>query len=176
MLLHCSKCNSSCHPTCVGLSLDLISYVTSYEWECTDCKQCMKCQASHFMRIEPRLSWFYNYISFALCNFPISRILLMRTRCSSATSVTEDITSTALDSKRSPAVDTASYTTYYIQIRDGRPAPRKKGCPSPPRPAKKQVLPRPAKIGKTCGAGRGKVYLNPLKIRPLSVPIRFVRQ
>jgi len=44
MLLHCSKCNSSCHPTCVGLSLDLISYVTSYEWECTDCKQCMKCQ------------------------------------------------------------------------------------------------------------------------------------
>ena len=114
MLLHCSKCNSSCHPTCVGLSLDLISYVTSYEWECTDCKQCMKCQASHFMRIEPRLSWFYNYISFALCNFPISRILLMRTRCSSATSVTEDITSTALDSKQSQAVDTASYTTYYI--------------------------------------------------------------
>ena len=105
MLLHCSKCNSSCHPTCVGLSLDLISYVTSYEWECTDCKQCMKCQASHFMRIEPRLSWFYNYISFALCNFPISRILLMRTRCSSATSATGVITSTALDSKRSPAVD-----------------------------------------------------------------------
>merc|ERR1712227_862182 len=44
MLLHCSKCNSSCHPTCVGLSLDLISYVTSYEWECTDCKMCMICQ------------------------------------------------------------------------------------------------------------------------------------
>ena len=54
-----------------------------------------------------------------------------------------------------------------------RPFPAKKGLP---RPAKKQVLPRPAKIGKTCGAGRGKVYLNPLKIRPLSVPIRFVRQ
>ena len=43
------------------------------------------------------------------------------------------------------------------------PRPAKKGLP---RPAKKQVLPRPAKIGKTCGAGRGKVYLNPLKIRP----------
>ena len=57
MLLHCSKCNSSCHPTCVGLSLDLISYVTSYEWECTDCKQCMKCQASHVLRIELWLSW-----------------------------------------------------------------------------------------------------------------------
>ena len=39
-----------------------------------------------------------------------------------------------------------------------RPAPQKsKSCPTPP---------RPAKIGKTCGAGRGKVYLNPLKIRP----------
>ena len=38
------------------------------------------------------------------------------------------------------------------------------------------ALPRLAKIGKTCGVGRGKVYLNPLKIRPLSVPIRFVRQ
>merc|ERR1719460_1182388 len=44
MLLHCSKCNSSCHPTCVGLHLDLINYVTGYEWECTDCKQCMTCQ------------------------------------------------------------------------------------------------------------------------------------
>ena len=47
----------------------------------------------------------YNYKSFAFCNFDIPRILLMRTRCSSATSATEDITSTALDSKRSPAVD-----------------------------------------------------------------------
>ena len=46
MLLHCSKCNSSCHPTCVGLHLDLINYVTGYEWECTDCKQCMTCQVS----------------------------------------------------------------------------------------------------------------------------------
>ena len=44
MLLHCTKCNSSCHPTCVGLVLDLISFVTSYQWECTDCKQCMTCQ------------------------------------------------------------------------------------------------------------------------------------
>jgi len=44
MLLHCSKCQGSCHPTCVGLCLDLISFVTGYEWECTDCKQCMTCQ------------------------------------------------------------------------------------------------------------------------------------
>ena len=114
MLLHCSKCNSSCHPTCVGLSLDLISYVTSYEWECTDCKQCMKCQVSHVLRLELWLSWSYNYKSFAFCNFHISRILLMRTRCSSATSATGVITSTALDSKRSPAVHRASSTNAHF--------------------------------------------------------------
>ena len=34
------------------------------------------------------------------------------------------------------------------------PRPAEKGLP---RPVKKQVLPRPAKIGKSCGAGRGKV-------------------
>jgi len=44
MLLHCTKCNSSCHPTCVGLSLELIKFVTNYDWVCTDCKQCMTCQ------------------------------------------------------------------------------------------------------------------------------------
>ena len=40
----------------------------------------------------------------------------MRTRCSSATSATGVTTSTALDSKRSPAVDTAFYTTYYLPM------------------------------------------------------------
>ena len=70
------------------------------------------------MRIELWLSWFYNYNykSFALCNFPISRILLMRTRCSSATSVTGVITSTALDSKRSPAVDRHSLLYNILLI------------------------------------------------------------
>ena len=43
LLLHCSKCNQSSHPTCVGLSLELLSYVTSYDWECTDCKKCVAC-------------------------------------------------------------------------------------------------------------------------------------
>ena len=43
LLLHCSKCNQSCHPTCVGLSLDLLHFVTSYDWECTDCKKCVAC-------------------------------------------------------------------------------------------------------------------------------------
>ena len=45
-----------------------------------------------------------------------------------------------------------------------RPTPPRGKRAAPPRPAKKQVLPRPAKIGKSCGAGRGKVDLNPLKI------------
>ena len=77
-------------------------------------------------------------------------------------------------------VDEREDEKEVVEVRDGRPAPPRPAPPCPakkglPRPANKQVLPRPAKIGKTCGAGRGKVYLNPLKIRPLSVPIRFVR-
>ena len=43
LLLHCTKCNSSFHPTCLGLHLDLLQPITSYDWECTDCKKCMKC-------------------------------------------------------------------------------------------------------------------------------------
>ena len=44
LLLHCSKCNQSAHPTCVGLHLELLEHITSYDWECTDCKKCVKCQ------------------------------------------------------------------------------------------------------------------------------------
>jgi len=44
MLLNCTKCQQSCHPTCAGLHLDLIQHVTTYQWECTDCKMCLKCQ------------------------------------------------------------------------------------------------------------------------------------
>ena len=44
VLLHCSKCDSSSHPTCVGLNIELLQFVTSYNWECTDCKVCSKCQ------------------------------------------------------------------------------------------------------------------------------------
>jgi len=43
ILLHCTKCDNSSHPTCVGLHLDLLQFVTSYDWECTDCKKCMSC-------------------------------------------------------------------------------------------------------------------------------------
>merc|ERR1711892_1437232 len=43
ILLHCTKCDKSSHPTCVGLHLDLLQFVTNYDWECTDCKKCMKC-------------------------------------------------------------------------------------------------------------------------------------
>jgi len=44
LLLHCTKCNQSSHPTCIGLHLDLLQFVTSYDWECTDCKKCVKCE------------------------------------------------------------------------------------------------------------------------------------
>jgi hypothetical protein len=30
-----------------GLHLDLIQYVTNYDWECTDCKMCMKCKVNN---------------------------------------------------------------------------------------------------------------------------------
>merc|ERR1712106_714636 len=43
ILLHCTKCDNSSHPTCVGLHLDLLQFVTNYDWECTDCKKCMTC-------------------------------------------------------------------------------------------------------------------------------------
>ena len=42
-MLHCSKCNSSCHPTCISLNLELLDYVTNYNWECSECKGCSKC-------------------------------------------------------------------------------------------------------------------------------------
>ncbi|TRY72036.1 hypothetical protein TCAL_01128 [Tigriopus californicus] len=43
-LLHCSKCSQSCHPTCAGLTLELLEYVTKYKWMCTECKVCSLCQ------------------------------------------------------------------------------------------------------------------------------------
>ena len=42
-MLHCTKCNSSCHPTCISLCLELLQYVTKYNWECSECKGCSKC-------------------------------------------------------------------------------------------------------------------------------------
>ena len=43
-----------------------------------------------------------------------------------------------------------------VSVKDGRPAPHRK----------MQALPHPAaKIGKTCGAERGKVKFNPSKFR-----------
>ena len=51
-----------------------------------------------------------------------------------------------------------------IQIRYARPA----------LPRKKEALPRPVKITKTCGAQRGKVDFNPLKFgRQLQGGIQF---
>ena len=62
---------------------------------------------------------------------------------------------------------------WYVAGMGAPPRPAKKGLPRPA-PQKSKSCPAPRKLAKP--AGRGKVYLNPLKIRPLSVPIRFVRQ
>jgi len=33
LMLHCTKCNQSSHPSCVGLHLELLQFVTNYDWE-----------------------------------------------------------------------------------------------------------------------------------------------
>ncbi len=43
-LMHCSKCELSAHPTCIGLVLELLEYATGYDWECTECKVCSRCK------------------------------------------------------------------------------------------------------------------------------------
>ena len=52
--------------------------------------------------------------------------------------------------------------------------PQGKGLPRPAPPRKKEALPRPVKITKTCGAQQGKVDFNPLKFgRQLQGRIQF---
>ncbi len=44
VMLNCSKCDNSMHPTCIGLNIELLEFVTNYNWECTECKNCAKCE------------------------------------------------------------------------------------------------------------------------------------
>lgn len=32
------------HPTCLDLSLNIVSRIRSYEWQCPDCKICAQCK------------------------------------------------------------------------------------------------------------------------------------
>lgn len=31
------------HPTCIDMPPRMVNRVLNYEWQCTDCKHCMKC-------------------------------------------------------------------------------------------------------------------------------------
>ncbi|XP_021954071.1 uncharacterized protein LOC110850805 [Folsomia candida] len=43
ILIHCAKCDSANHPTCLELTLDMLPYIRKYDWQCTDCKNCIEC-------------------------------------------------------------------------------------------------------------------------------------
>lgn len=65
ILIHCAKCESASkprltfvcndssnhiallilldHPTCLELSVDMVPYIKKYNWQCTDCKNCIEC-------------------------------------------------------------------------------------------------------------------------------------
>lgn len=35
------------HPTCLELTQEMIPIIKSYEWQCMECKTCVKCQNPH---------------------------------------------------------------------------------------------------------------------------------
>ncbi|XP_050433231.1 putative autophagy-related protein 11 isoform X2 [Adelges cooleyi] len=43
-LIHCSKCLSIYHPTCLEMSLEMIPHIKRYNWQCNDCKSCAQCK------------------------------------------------------------------------------------------------------------------------------------
>ena len=49
MLLHCSKCDQSSHPTCIGLSLDLIHVRISILSSHPHCLMLETAQSTHYL-------------------------------------------------------------------------------------------------------------------------------
>ncbi|XP_066584181.1 fap1 adhesin isoform X3 [Prorops nasuta] len=43
ILIQCGTCNGNVHPSCIDLTLDMVSHIQSYAWQCTDCKTCAQC-------------------------------------------------------------------------------------------------------------------------------------
>ncbi|XP_046383262.1 uncharacterized protein LOC124153906 isoform X2 [Ischnura elegans] len=43
-LIQCAQCESSGHPSCLDLTLDMVPHIKSYDWQCTDCKTCIECK------------------------------------------------------------------------------------------------------------------------------------
>ncbi|KAG1941665.1 PHD finger protein 10 isoform X2 [Pimephales promelas] len=46
-LIHCSQCQNSGHPSCLDMSVALVSQIKSYPWQCMECKTCTVCEQPH---------------------------------------------------------------------------------------------------------------------------------
>ncbi|RXG71901.1 PHD finger protein 10 [Armadillidium vulgare] len=42
-LIICGTCRTPSHPTCIDLTLAMITKIESYSWQCMDCKTCAQC-------------------------------------------------------------------------------------------------------------------------------------
>ncbi|XP_064411973.1 PHD finger protein 10 isoform X2 [Latimeria chalumnae] len=46
-LIHCSQCHNSGHPSCLDMSVELVSVIKTYPWQCMECKTCIICGQPH---------------------------------------------------------------------------------------------------------------------------------
>nr|KAF6282451.1 hypothetical protein mMyoMyo1_010088 [Myotis myotis] len=42
-LIHCSQCENSGHPSCLDMTMELVSMIKTYPWQCMECKTCIVC-------------------------------------------------------------------------------------------------------------------------------------
>ncbi|XP_066228914.1 PHD finger protein 10 isoform X2 [Saccopteryx leptura] len=46
-LIHCSQCENSGHPSCLDMTMELVSVIKTYPWQCMECKTCIICGQPH---------------------------------------------------------------------------------------------------------------------------------
>nr|XP_020736278.1 PHD finger protein 10 isoform X1 [Odocoileus virginianus texanus] len=46
-LVHCSQCDNSGHPSCLDMTMELVSMIKTYPWQCMECKTCIICGQPH---------------------------------------------------------------------------------------------------------------------------------
>ncbi|XP_036727249.1 PHD finger protein 10 isoform X5 [Balaenoptera musculus] len=46
-LVHCSQCGNSGHPSCLDMTMELVSMIKTYPWQCMECKTCIICGQPH---------------------------------------------------------------------------------------------------------------------------------
>ncbi|XP_059555785.1 PHD finger protein 10 isoform X2 [Myotis daubentonii] len=46
-LIHCSQCENSGHPSCLDMTMELVSMIKTYPWQCMECKTCIICGQPH---------------------------------------------------------------------------------------------------------------------------------